>query len=275
MKTTFDEELISYSDKLRGAYTNLLRDLSKIVALLTALIAALLVFVDIEFLGLATREFSTTLLLVLISSYVCYFSLEEAGERLYEDTDEHRERLGRYKKITGRITVGMLPGLREYLTAYTAEELAFRQGQMLLSEGLSTEELSAYKRGEITDKRRRPLKKIAAAKRLPLTPEALLSSEARERTSVTDPRVTKYPELLLKLLPGTLCMLLTASVVLTFREMSPEAIVEGILKLSTLPIVCLRGYASGYNYKRYKEAPFIEAKIRILEGFVEGMNPNF
>ncbi len=291
MKTTLDEELINYSDKLRGAYTNLLRDLSKIIALVTALIAALLVFVDIEFLGLATREFSTTLLLVLISSYVCYFSLEEAGERLYEDTDEHRERMERYKKITARITVGMLPQLREYLASYTDEELAFRQGQMLLSHGLSTQELSAYKEGElracmgfrptardgitapkggisISVKKLRALRKIAEAKPLPLTPELLLTREARERASVTDPRLTKYPELLLKLLPGTLCMLLTASVVLTFREMTPEAIVEGVLKLSTLPIVCLRGYASGYNYKRFKEAPFIESKIRLLEGFL-------
>lgn len=274
MKTTFDEELINYSDKLRGAYTNLLRDLSKIVALVTALIAALLVFVDIEFLGIGTREFSTTLLLVLISSYVCYFSLAETGERLYEDTEEHRDRLCRYKKITSRITIGMLPALREYLSDYTADELTFRQGQMLLSEGLSTEELAAYKRGEITDKRRRPLKRIAAAKRLPLTPEGLLTVETRERGGVSDPRLTKYPELLLRLLPGTLCMLLTASVVLTFKEMSPEAIAQGILKLSTLPIVCLRGYASGYNYKRYKEAPFIEAKIRILEGFLDGTDPS-
>ena len=124
-------------------------------------------------------------------------------------------------------------------------------------------------RGEITDRKRAAtLRKIARARRLPITPELLLTPEEKGHQSVTDPKRGKYLALTLKILPSTLCMLLTASVVLTFKEMSVESVIEGILKLSTLPVVSLRGYAGGYNYKRYKEAPFIESKIRLLEGFL-------
>ena len=269
MKKTFDEEFVLYSDRLRGTYSYLLENLSKIIAILTASVAALLVFADIEFLGIFSREFSTTLILILISSYVCYFSLEEAGERLYEESEEYKARQEKYKATAGRVTVAMLPALRDYITRYTAEELDFRRGQMLLSEGLCEADLEAYLRGEITDRKRAAtLRKIARARRLPITPELLLTPEEKGHQSVTDPKRGKYLALTLKILPSTLCMLLTASVVLTFKEMSVESVIEGILKLSTLPVVSLRGYAGGYNYKKYKEAPFIESKIGLLEGFL-------
>lgn len=306
----FDEELLTYNDRFRDTYTHLLENLGKLIAILTAAVTALLVFTDIEFLGVTSKEFSTTLILILISSYICYFSLEEAGERLYEESDEHKERLLRYERLAGRITVSMLPALRSYIMSYTRDELEFRKGQMLLSMGLGEDDLREYREGLLEDrktgnpnkesapsseaefteipeeispksptfKRRKSdphhhrklakLRKIDRQKPLSITPEMLLSRSPKERGKIADPKSRKYPALILRIIPGTLCTFLTASVVLTFKEMTAEAIIEGVLKLSTLPIVAFRGYASGYNYKRYSEAPFIEAKIRLLEDFL-------
>ena len=74
--------------------------------------------------------------------------------------------------------------------------------------------------------------------------------------------------LALKILPSTVCMLFTASVVLSTKELSLVAIIEGAMKLSTLPIVGFRGYVNGYNYKKDEEAEWMKTKIRLLEGFL-------
>jgi hypothetical protein len=72
----------------------------------------------------------------------------------------------------------------------------------------------------------------------------------------------------LKILPSTVCMFFTASVVLTAKELSLVSVMEGIIKLSALPIVGFRGYINGYNYKKDREAAWIKTKIKLLRGFI-------
>lgn len=269
MKKSFDEELLSASGKLQSGYTYLLGNLGKITAAFTAILTALLVFTDIEFLGITSKEFSTTLILVLISTYVCYFSLEEAGERLFEESEEYQKTKSDYLACTEKITVEMLPDLRRYLSDYADEEFKYRQGQMLLCQGLTRDDLASYLRGEISDRKKRiALRKISGAKRLTLTPEQLLTSQGT-RGELKNPKRTKYPALILRILPSTVCMIFTVSVVLTFKEMSAQSIVEALVKLSTIPVAAFRGYAGGYNYKKLEELPYTESKIRLLRGFLD------
>lgn len=269
MKKSFDEELLSATGKLRSGYTYLLGNLGKLTAAFTALLTALLVFTDIEFLGINSKEFSTTLILVLISTYVCYFSLEEAGERLFEESEEYQKIKSDYEQTAEKITVEMLPRLREYLSDYADEEFKYRQGQMLLSRGLSREELTAYLGGEPCErKKQRSLRQIAKAKRLSLTPELLLTASPRA-SELKNPKKTKYPTLIARILPSTVCMIFTVSVVLTFKEMTLEGIIEALVKLSTIPVAAFRGYAGGYNYKKLEESPYVESKTRLLRGFLD------
>ncbi len=267
MNKDFDTDLIGMNEKIKGGYAYLISNLSKIIALITALVTAVLVFTDIAFLGIDSKELTTSLILILISSYVMYFSLEESGERLYEDSEEYKELTKKYSEISEKITLDKLPALRDFCERYSTDELTYRKRQMMLYSGLTEEEFRA--KSPPTDRKKaRAKRRIARAKPKGITPELLLSQKRSDSESLKDPKKDKLLHLTLKILPTTLCAFFTASVVLSVKELTPVSIIEGIMKLSTLPIVGFRGYVNGYNYKKDNESAWLKTKIRILEGFL-------
>ena len=71
------------------------------------------------------------------------------------------------------------------------------------------------------------------------------------------------------LIPSTICMVFTVSVILTVKEnMSVESVIEGLLKLCALPIVGLRGMLDGYRFAREDKSAWLETKARLLESFI-------
>ena len=267
MNKDFDTELIGMNEKIKGGYAYIISNLSKIIAFVTAIVTAILVFTDIAFLGINSRELTTSLILIMISSYVMYFSLEESGERLYEDSEEYGDLVKKYSSISERVTLDMLPALRAFCEKYSADELTYRKRRMMLYAGLTEDELK--KETPITDRKKaRAKRRIARAKPLSLTPELLLSNNSTEAERLRDPGRDKLINLTLKILPTTVCAFFTASVVLSVKELTPVTVIEGIMKLSTLPIVGFRGYVNGYNYKKDNESAWLKNKIRILEGFL-------
>lgn len=269
MNKDFDNEILSISEKIRGGYAYLIANLSKIIAVVTAIVTAMLVFTDIAFLGFSSKEFTTTLALVLISSFIMYFSLEEAGERLWEESEEYKKLTEEYGEAVKKISLERLGALREYCRAYADDELLFRRKGALLSAGYTEEDYRSYLRGDVKEiKKKIALGRISRMRRVKLTPEMLLSSSAGGRERIRDPKRGKLIMLALKILPSIVCMLFTASVVLSTKELSLVTIIEGVMKLSTLPIVGFRGYVNGYNYKKDEESEWIKTKIRLLEGFL-------
>ena len=281
MNKDFDTEIIGIGDRIKGGYSYLISNFSKIVAVVTAAAATMMVFTDVTFLGINSRELTTSLLLILVSSYLMYFSLEEAGEKLYEEGEDFKNLTKEYSEELEKIGLDKLPRLREYCEKYADEELTYRKRQALLAAGLSAGEYEAFiKNGNLDTrdlqggtfkqnrKKIRALSKISKMKRLKLSPEMLLSLDSYQNERIKDPGRGKLFMLGVKILPSTLCMFFTASVVLTAKELSPVAVIEGIIKLSALPIVGFRGYINGYNYKKDSEAAWIKTKIKLLRGFL-------
>lgn len=269
MNKDFDAELLGLNKRIREGYSYLIANLGKIVAVATMIVAGMLVFTDIEFLGLDSKEMTTTLALIIISSYVVYFSLEEAGERLYEEGEDYSRLKLEYTEAVEKISLDRLSELREYCEGYADEELTFRRRGALLSMGYTEEDFDAFKRGEIKERKKRGrLLKISRMKRIKLTPEMLLCHGADGGERIRDPKKGKILHLAMKILPSTVCMLFTASVVLSAKELDAVTVIEGILKLSTLPIVGFRGYVNGYNYKKESEAEWLKTKTRLINGFL-------
>lgn len=269
MNKDFDTELLGLNKRMREGYTYLIANLGKIVAVVTMIVAGMLVFTDIEFLGFDSKEMTTTLALIIISSYVVYFSLEEAGERLYEEGEDYSRLKLEYTRAVEGISLDELTELREYCERYADEELIFRRRGALLSMGYTEEVLEAFKRGEIKERKKKTqLMRISRMRRIKLTPEMLLCHGAEGGEKIRDPKKGKFLLLAMKILPSTVCMLFTASVVLSAKELDTVTIIEGILKLSTLPIVGFRGYVNGYNYKKENEAEWLKTKTRLLNGFL-------
>ena len=79
------------------------------------------------------------------------------------------------------------------------------------------------------------------------------------------------PTLIFKLLPTSISTLITVSVMLSIKDgLTTRDLCDGIMKLSTLPIIGLRGYSNGYNYIKFSYLPWLETKTRLINGFLAG-----
>ena len=271
MKTDFEKNLSDFDSLLKGGCNYLANNAGKVIALITALVAILVTFTDITFQSLGERNFTSGLPVMLFSSYVIYFSLEGSGERLGEKSEEFTKAYDRYNRIKSQIGSDKIEELRRFCYEYSLEEAEYRRKNFLASIGVGEEEYNEYKNGKrLPLIVRRRLKRCDRIKPYKLTPALLLSGEGiRHKSELKNPEYAKFISLLLGLIPTTLGTFFTVSVILTTKEsLSAAVIMEGIIKLSALPIIGFKGYSSGYAYVRRDKALWIETKARLLEQFM-------
>ena len=78
---------------------------------------------------------------------------------------------------------------------------------------------------------------------------------------------------LLTLIPSTLCTVFTVSVILTAKNgLSPSTVIDGILKLSALPIIGFRAYSAGYNFAKNEKSLWLQTRARLLSAFIKQKN---
>ncbi len=271
MKKNFEDNLLAGGDIMRKTTTIFGENIGKAVALITGLLALLLTFADIAFLNFGTTDFTTELAVMLISSYIIYFSMEDAGERAGRESDDYITARDKYGELRGKVKGDMIEDLREFCLEYTKSELEYRRGILLFDAGYSEEEYKRWKSGEIFSKEAlRVFRRIERLKPLKLTPKTLLSEGVRdEGTEIKNPERGKFIRLFMSMLPTTACTLFTASMVITARgELTPSLVIEGIVKLGCLPIIAMRAYATGYGYTKRSQVAWLATKSDILEAFI-------
>ena len=263
--------LASYDGLMKRSYAYIVRNTGKIIALITALISVMVTFTDISFCSFSAESFTSTLLLMLTSSYLIYFSLEDAGEKLGEESEQYLSAKQNFDAVKSAVAPTDIIALRRFCADYCAEELLFRQTAFLGSHGYSCDDLYAYKNGANFPKSAtRVLKKALKMKPCDLTPPQLLSgSKTPAKGELQSPARGKFFATVTRLLPSTVCTLFTVSIMLTAKDgLTPEAIVSGLLKLSALPIVGFKGYSAGYAFAKDTRAAYLEAKSRLLANFL-------
>ena len=270
MKNKFDEGIIESSELMSRGYALIAENIGKWIAVLTALLALLLTFADIDFLGLGTTELTTSITIMLISSYVIYFSLLDAGERLGKDDEKYKAAESAWLSERQKISGEMLPLLRRFCLDYTEKELAFRRRTLLIECGLSEEEYEAWLAGEKHPREaERLFKRAKRLKPITLTPALLLSGSKGGSSETTPPARARLFASISRLIPTTACALFTASMAISAKDgLDAGAIIEGIVKLGCLPIIGLRGYIDGYNYASERESAWQMARARHLEAFL-------
>lgn len=267
----FSSELLEFGGMMKKGYSYVANNAGRIIAVITAAVAALVTFTDVALAGFGAKDFTATLAVMLISSYIMYFSLEEAGERLGEESEEYKTATERYKAARARIGPEDIKELRSFCTRYANEELSYRRAVMLAELGATEEDLISH---AASSKRRggrwARLRRIAKEKPVRLTPSLLLCAGTVSRKSeLASPVGRKIVTMLGELLPTTVCMLFTASVILTAKsDLGVCEIIEGALKLAALPIAGFRGYSTGYAYAKGDGAAWLETKARLLETFI-------
>lgn len=267
----FQDGLLDSEKMIKKAGQLILGNLGKLIALTAALIMLAVTFTDITFTGIFTESFTSELLLLITSAYVIYFSLEDSGEKYGTQTEEYLSASDRYDKLRRCVTGDRIEGLRDFCSRYSEKELEFRRKNALISHGLSDSDYSEYLNGKAFDKRTaHVLRRISAMRPSALSPKILLQRERfSTHSELENPEKRKIPILLLKLIPSTLCMALTVSVMLTAKEgLTAADVLNGILKLSALPMIGFRGYSAGYSYSKYTLSLWLETKANVLESFL-------
>lgn len=270
MKSKLEYGLIEGESLIRRTGTALVNNVGKAIAFITIIATALVTFTEVSFYSFDHQHFTTSLFIMLLSSYLMYFSLEDAGEKLGEESDGYKSAVEAYGRLRERIDGASLTGLRDFLQEYSMKELEYRRTNLLVSYGIAPDSYKSYINGEpCMKKERKILKRAAGLRAVMLTARSLLSLEGgRVRSELSDPGRRKLPSMLLKLLPTALCTCVTVSVMLTAKDgLTVGEVIEGILKLLTLPMVGIKGYVAGYRYTLDTEVPWIETKTRILEAF--------
>lgn len=272
MKDRIDISLLNGDDAVKRSLSFIANNAGRVVAVLTFIFASLIIFTDVTLCDFSLKSFGVLLLLMIIASYIIYFSMEDAGEKLGEESEEYAKAREEYLENLSRIKGEDISSLRDFCKRYSEDELEYRREGILFSLGYSKKEYEAYLNGEPFGKRAvKAFKKVAAQKAVTLTPATLLSKEkTKSKSELKSPESTKIPFMILKLIPSTLCMAVTVSVVLSVKEsLDVITVIDGLLKLSSLPIIGFRGYAHGYNYTRKSLSAWLDTKSSLIRAFLK------
>ena len=126
-KEDFTLGLLESSERVKRGYVAMIGNLGKIIAFITLAVSALVIFTDISFYDIGTASVSSGTLILLIGSYLMYFSLEDAGEQLGEQSEEFKIADGRFKRAVEKIRPERITALREFCAKYSEQELEYRR----------------------------------------------------------------------------------------------------------------------------------------------------
>jgi len=268
----FEASLLDSGELMRRAGGQLINNAGRAIAVITLFTAALVTFTELSFSGFGAKSFTETVLIMLLASYMIYFSMEDTGEKAGADTAEFKASLAAYDDKRNKVGATDMDALREFCTDYSAAEHEFRINSTLVCYGESRERYGEYLKGgkDFSRKSKRAFRRAARLKAIPINPRTLLSKEHHgAHSELLNPEAFKLLRLTLKLIPTTLCMLLTISIIPTAKEgLTLSAVIEGILKLSSLPIIGLRGFVAGYRHVKERRVLWLETKTRLIDAFL-------
>jgi hypothetical protein len=274
MKDGLDLGIISSGVLVKKGYSFLIANVGKAVAVITLVVATLVSLTEISFSDFGGETFTSTLIMMLLASYIMYFSLEDAGEKLGRESDGYKAVSEKYITVSAKISGKDITALRQFCLDYRNADLEYRRSNMLFSLGYTEEEYARYLSGESLGKKaKKALERVKKIRRAELDAAGLLSKSCKGEGELKDPKSYKLINMAIRLIPSTVCMIFTVSVMISTRDnMTAAGIIEAILKLSTLPAIGLKGYAAGYQYATESEQGWIEVKTRILDSFVSNKN---
>ena len=265
-----EHTLLSGVDGIRRGYSAVIKNCGKLVAALAAVTVILVTFTEVGFYDVGTRELTANALLLLVASYVIYFSLEDAGEALGRESEEYVTAQKRLSQLCESVKAEMIGELRIFVEGYVKSELRQRREALLSLNGKTFAEYEEYVNGSSVSRRdRRIFRRVKRLKAIKLGAGTLLSAGRGFSAEMKNPRGPKLIGLCVRLIPTTVCTVFTASIMLGVKDgLGMTEIIEGIVQLCPLPIVALRGYSQGYTYVTEKEVEWTLARARLLEAFL-------
>ena len=264
----FDLSVLSSPLLTGGGLIGLIGSSGWAVAAIALFIAALVTFTEVGFVGGVNENVTGTVIVLLISSYLIYFSMESAGQRLGKQSEEYKKAHEEYKEALSPIRPEDIYQLREFCRDYAVRELIFRQEARLMRFGLTYSDYERFVEGEYRGGHLSLLRSVKRMRPKRLTPHMLLTVTDSADTELTRPEGKRLLTTLSKLLPTTVCTFFTGALVLGFKDnLTALTVAEGLVKLSALPIIAFKGYLAGYNYAVGSLSVWIGTKTKLLKSF--------
>ena len=104
-----------------------LENSGKIISTITLVVSALVTFTNVSFSAAFTESFTCQMLIMLLSSYLMYFSMEETGERGGEATETYKNAVMRYEELCSKVSASEIPELRDFLKKYSEDDQKYRR----------------------------------------------------------------------------------------------------------------------------------------------------
>ena len=248
----------------------LLRHVGKIIALLCIVIAATLTFTDVTLIGVFGPETVSTLVIMSVSAVLIYCSMQSEGEGAGRECERYRALIEEGRRLSGKVRGPLHGELACFLEEYLRADAERRRHRLLRAHGITEQAYDAYLAGTYPNKKHRHvLRRARRIRPRELPVEVLLSEEAEDNAVLFGPKRGRGMRTLTRLLPSLFGMLITLSVVIEWKTgLTGEVILEGVLKLSALLTVGLRGYVDGYRYVAQSLCAFIGNKNRLLDTFL-------
>ena len=90
MKNNFDSAILDSGDFMRRAGLALINNAGRAITLITLAVVSLVTFTDLSFQGFGAKNFTALVMIMLVASYLIYFSMEDTGEKTGEDSEEFK-----------------------------------------------------------------------------------------------------------------------------------------------------------------------------------------
>ena len=271
MKNSAENDLLALGGLMRQGQSYIINNVGRIIAVITMLVATLVTFTNVAFADVSGETFTVTLTVLLLSSYLMYFSLEDAGEREGEGSEEYKNAYLGFLEVRRKISPDSIDALRAFCLDYTDKELTYRRLNYLCEHGLSKRDLDDYRLGKPYPRRaRRHLITADKMRAVVLTPAMLLSrAHGIDGAELVPPERKKLLASLITLIPSTVCTVLTVTVILSTKNgLTPSGVLDGIMKLSALPVIGCKGFIDGHRYSTEAKVTWFETKTRLLEAFL-------
>ena len=207
MKNKLDPLIIESDELLKKGTLTLAKNIGKITAITVALVAILLTFTDVSLTELGGESFTLSAALLLLASYLMYFSLEDAGEGLGEESEEYIAAIESYENTRDKIQGANAVRLRDFCIRYSVNELEYRRKSYLWRNAVSEEEYKDYLNGKVFEgEKKRIMKRAQRLRAVPISPTDLLTGDRSiGKSELKSPERTKLLRLCTRLIPTTLC----------------------------------------------------------------------
>ena len=268
-----DEELLLGAQTVREKIKSTITEhIGRAIALLAVIVCTIFTFTEVAFIDISLEKFTVEGVVVLALALVMYLSLESEGEVYARAQSVYLEAKRRADTLADKVKGEDLSPLRTYLLEVYEDEVKAREERLLLAYGISPEELLKYRSGEKSEKKKaRRLRRIARVRSRAILPNELLFFDGEARGDIsTAPRRQGRLFGMLRILPSVLCTLLTVAVMIDLKEgFSLRLVFEGVLKLSALLSMGLRGYLAGVQYVNEALIPYHKLREKLLESFLK------